>query len=189
MNVNDPLDFTSPHFNASKALTDKDASQRLPCPNAKTFNNLDEYYKKTFQRQIPIGQRSSSFKIDRQFTEEQKAACLKPVATSDGNDHLTNVLTNMKREVGPLTLLSNCLGKRIKVLIRRRKVGPLLSQFAWLSALLIAFDKHFNLVIYDVDETIRIKRVTSTQTTFETKERHSKKLFVRGDNVILVSLN
>jgi small nuclear ribonucleoprotein (snRNP)-like protein len=185
MSDNDPIDFTSPQFDAAKALADSNAAKRLPCPNAKTFNNLDQYFQKTFKKQVPIHQRTTT--IDRQFTEQQKIACLKPVRES--NRQHTNVLSKMNRESGPLTLLSNRLGKRVRILIRRRKVGPLLSQFAWLNALLAAFDKHLNLVIYDVDEMIRIKHVKSTGITFDKRERHSKQLFVRGDNVIIVSLN
>ena len=181
---NEKLNFLSPQFDASVALTEASCTARLPCPNAKTFNNIDEYFNKTFKKQpddkSQITHDDNGVPV-RKFTQEQIASVVKPkVEWKDPG----NVLTLMKCQNGPMSVLQQCVGKRIRVLLRRRKLGDSGNHFAWLSALLIAYDKHMNLVIYDVDEIIGLHRKMTNDSALA---KHSKKLFVRGDNIIIIS--
>ncbi|RWS13035.1 U7 snRNA-associated Sm-like protein LSm11 [Dinothrombium tinctorium] len=176
----DSLNFESEQFDALKALHAEDQQLMIPVPNAKVFNNLDEYSRKSFgNASIAVHSSQSSLKREsfrRLFTAEQMAT----VSTKTWKEP-PNVLSKMQQRIGPLSLLTKCLNKRTKVLIRRRRRTENESErFFWLTALLIAFDKHFNLVLYDVDEKCESK--------CDLTERHFNKLFVRGDNVVLVCL-
>lgn len=182
------FDFTGESFDAQAVLRDKERGLKgLPCPTAKTFNNLDEYSKKTFKKTAAISQRRDA-QPERKFTSEQVAACVKPERVI--RDQKT-VLTSMQSQSGPLQLLTRSLGHRIRIRIRRRKAGPPGSQFASLTGLLVAFDKHFNLILSDVDEVISLmshKSPGMRQECVQRKDRHVSRLFVRGDSVVIVSL-
>lgn len=181
-------DFTAETFDASIALHDRENGLKsLPCPNAKTFNNLDEYSNKTFKKTPVLNQRREP-EPERKFTAEQVAACARPERPER---EVKTVLTRMQSATGPLHLLTRSMGLRIMVRIRRRKAGPPGAQFACLTGLLVAFDKHFNLILRDVDEVIRLmshKDQGVRQECIHQKERHVNRLFVRGDSVVIVSL-
>jgi len=193
--TNPSLDLTSKNFDASTALGDHKTRQEvlslLPCPSAKTFNNLNEYSIKTFKKDVcPVT--PSSLPLQRQFTQEQVDA----VKAVKKRKPMSNVLTRMQCLVkccGPMHVLHQSIGRRILILIRRRKFGPPDSQFSWLSALLVAFDRHQNLVLHDVLETVsklRPKSETRLQSEQEKgrRKRHFKRLFVRGDSIQVVSM-
>jgi small nuclear ribonucleoprotein (snRNP)-like protein len=96
------------------------------------------------------------------------------------------------KSCGPIHLLHEAQGKRVRILIRRRKFGPSDSQFSWMTALLIAFDKHHNVILHDVDEFISKK--SSVMTTLheddkEKRKRHIKRVFLRGDNIQIISID
>jgi len=180
------LDFTSSAFDPVEALSNYlTAIKFLPCPNVKTFNNLDEYSKKTFKRQEDQPCEVPGAQPRRQFTAEQRAACANRIRSAQPS---STVLTRMENVSGPLDLFHRAKGLRIKLLIRRKKGGPEDSQFSWLSALLIAFDKHFNLILNDVDEVISVHRDRLlSNDSRQQRHRHCHRLFVRGDSVVIVS--
>ena len=107
------------------------------------------------------------------------------VSTQPKRRELPTVLTRMKGAIrGPNNLLLKCLNKRIKVLIRRRRSVKLFSErFGWVSGLLIAFDKHHNLCMTDVDE--KYQRLDQNNETIDVCN-HMKQLFIRGDNVVVI---
>ena len=182
------FDFMGESFDPEAVLRDREKGLKgLPCPNAKTFNNLNEYSNKTFKKTATVSQRREA-EPERKFTAEQVAACVRPERVVREQK---TVLTRMQSQTGPLQLLSRSLGLRIRIRIRRRKAGPPGSQFACLTGLLIAFDKHFNLILSDVDEVISLmshKRPGVAQECVQQKDRHVSRLFVRGDSVLIVSL-
>ena len=181
--VQDKLDFTGPLFDPVFALQNtKQALQSLPCKNAKTFNNLDEYHKKTFVRNVNNPKEEPVGEPERKFTQQQIDACSKPskFKWKDPPD----IVSKMDKSTGPLSLLKNCLGQRVRLSIRRRKFGPQLSQCEEVFGQLVAFDRHLNLILLDVDRVINIKRKGGT---IEKRERHTNQLFLRGDNIIYVA--
>lgn len=193
----DPYDFVSESFDAVLCLKNpRVALPKLPYPNAKIFNNLDEYYKKTFKRSQSMTGKKLSLAApeysmpDRKFTAQQISECsLNKIKYNQSKKEFKepkNVLTI--NSTGPQSLLSKCMGKRIRLMIRRRRGGPLLSQFSWISCLLVSYDKHFNLIVFDSDEVIQYKKGHSDNCCIQKLERHSSKLFIRGDNLVLISL-
>ena len=172
------LDFTGPLFDPDYALQTPDhALQTIPCKNAKTFNNLDEYYKKTFVKNVTNlkPQEVVVVEPDRKFTEQQIESCKRKNTWKDPPD----VLNRMRKAMGPLSLLNKSLGQKVDVFIRRRKLGPVSSHYEKVCGLLLAFDKHVNVILQDVDRTVIIND--------QKRERHSNKLFIRGDNIIYVA--
>lgn len=173
------LDFTSSKFDPNVALQNvNEALACLPCKNAKTFNNLDEYYKKTFVKSVVTSkQKQVIVEPDRKFTPQQIEACKRP---SNSNwKESPDVINRMSKAVGPLSLLKKLLGQRIKLSIRRRKIGPVNSHYEQVSGQLVSFDKHLNLILLDVDRVVLMGK--------EKKERHCDQLFLRGDNIIYVT--
>ena len=204
------IDLTSRKFNPKAALSSSHRQQVLsclPCPSAKTFNNIAEYSSKTFGKKAVSKSSVTDVPLERKFTQEQIEAC-RPRERKVRE--YTTVLTRMKcpnqvvsypeekkeplkegntTSCGPMHVLHESVGKRIKVLIRRRKFGPKDCQFSWLTAQLIAFDKHHNLILNDIDEVVT---KCSSTTTFEdqeklTRKRHLKRMFLRGDSVQIIS--
>lgn len=182
------FDFIGESFDAEAVLRNREKGLKcLPCPNAKTFNNLNEYSNKTFKK-TATGSQHREPEPQRKFTAEQVAACVRPERVVREQK---TVLNQMQTQSGPLQLLSRSIGLRIRIQIRRRKAGPPGSQFACLTGMLVAFDKHFNLILSDVDEVIRLmshKETGVAQQCIQQKERHVSRLFVRGDSVVIVSL-
>mmetsp|Transcript_3429 Transcript_3429/g.4666 ORF Transcript_3429/g.4666 Transcript_3429/m.4666 type:complete len:141 (-) Transcript_3429:248-670(-) len=85
------------------------------------------------------------------------------------------------RIYGPLSVLRNLFieKKRARVLIRgvkRVKVK--------VTGYLRAFDKHCNMILFDVLETSAL-RLAETPL----KSRHMNQLFIRGENVVVVSVD
>jgi small nuclear ribonucleoprotein (snRNP)-like protein len=177
-------DLESETFDAKSSLLNDEIQVLLPIPNAQTFNNIDEYYMKTFgkintEKQLPSNSKQSLEPIERTLKIVESVSIHK-------RKELQTVLTKMRPTKGPNFLLYRALNNRIKVMIRRRKKVELFSnRFGYINGLLIAFDKHYNLALTDCDETY--------STINQNKEKvdvinHIKQLFIRGDNVVLISL-
>jgi len=88
-----------------------------------------------------------------------------------------------RNSLGPLSLVKSCFveKKRVKVWIR----GAVTVK-GTCTGFVIAFDKHLNLVLMDVEEVVRKPRAKYSKH-METKTRHIPQLFIKGDNVVMVS--
>ena len=186
------VDFESESFDPNAALSSDDDSIKLPVPNAKIFNNLDEYFLKSFSQIKSLKPPKSPPKeIKRNFDRILIASGSQSSSASQSSlrrRELPTILTRMKQSSGPMSILYKSLNNRINILIRRRKASPIFSgRFARLNGLLIAFDKHCNLVMSDVDEKYQ-KYKSKTDLTVVHVNNHVNQLFIRGDNVILISL-
>lgn len=176
------FDFTSEHFQARDALAHPTESlSRLPEPRAKLFNNISEYANKTFKKSaIEACSKKSKVDLDppvieRKFTQEQ----INALVPTKKPKQPENVLTLMEKVEGPLALLKRSLGKTVRVLMMKRKsCHKSRLKVSWISARLIAFDKHFNLILHNVIESVP----ESTQDVCD-------RLFLRGDSVVAVSSN
>lgn len=82
-----------------------------------------------------------------------------------------------KFEVGPLSLLTNCVRDNAQVIVSCRNSRKLLGRVR-------AFDRHCNLVMESVREVWPESNKKGAVPV--TRDRFIPKLFVRGDSVILV---
>ena len=179
------FDFTSEHFKPLDALANpQKALPNLPEPKARTFNNISEYANKTFKKSTSIQASSSSSssskssnllqpEIQRKFTQEQ----INSLVPTKKHKQLDNVLTLMDKADGPLLLLKRSLGQIVRILVMKFKSASASKlRVSWMTARLIAFDKHFNLILHDVIEN-----------SMDGLESKIDQLFLRGDSVILIS--
>ncbi|XP_015789411.1 U7 snRNA-associated Sm-like protein LSm11 [Tetranychus urticae] len=204
------LDFESDKFDPLTVLTADVKLLTIPDPKAKTYNHLEEYERKSGAKQLgllgEIEQGTSSkaatvsstevklfddgLKFNRKAREEELKKTLTPVVRSKKNQK--SVLSIMNSDVaGPVAFLFKCVNQRVKVVIRRRRiVFQNHDQYAHLFGNLVAFDKHYNLVLSDVVERISLKSDDKNieKNLPQNKRRTFKTIFIRGSNVIFVSL-
>lgn len=174
------FDFTSEHFRAQDALSHPaEGLNNLPEPRAKLFNNISEYANKTFKKSAieACSKKSNSTLsqpvIERKFTQEQIDALVPTKKPKEPE----NVLTLMDKVEGPLALLKRSLGQTVRILVMKKKSSQASRlRVSWVSARLIAFDKHFNLILHNVIEVIP-----------SVSQEACDRLFLRGDSVIAVS--
>jgi small nuclear ribonucleoprotein (snRNP)-like protein len=83
------------------------------------------------------------------------------------------------RKEGPLALLKKLFAERHRVRIVLRRTHGIRGHC---DGLLLAFDKHCNMVLLDVDETYREQGDHHGRV----RQRHLKQVFVRGEHVVLV---
>jgi len=133
---------------------------------------------------------------------------LVPVRNPRPKRVLSNVLTRMQNVTGPLSVLFNCMERRVRIKVFTRNMAGVRG---YCVAFLAAFDKHWNLALEDVHEVwTRRKRnkvpalgepsavtrrvmqprvvVLRTERKTEVCERHVNQLLVRGEHVALVSV-
>ena len=176
-------DLESEAFDAQTSLSSGVDQVVIPVPNAHTFNNIEEYFSKSFgkmnaSKHLPSISGSKVPVIERTLK-------LIPCTSVHPRRELPTILTRMRGAVsGPNSLLLKSLNKRIKVLIRRRKSVKLFSErFGWITGLLIAFDKHHNLCMTDVDEKYQ---KLDQNNEIKDVNNYVKQLFIRGDNIVLI---
>ncbi|CAG2165078.1 unnamed protein product [Oppiella nova] len=122
-------DLESQAFDAKTSLLWDTDQVMIPVAGAKIFNNIDEYFQKSFGK-------SKAFKhlpSVRDTTHEppiKRTLVFEPSVSTHKRRELQTVLTKMKTTAakGPNGLLLKCLNNRIKVLIRRRKSVKLFSE-------------------------------------------------------------
>ena len=103
---------------------------------------------------------------------------------SGSNEETRRRLTPEEREAqdledfknGPLKILTESVKNQNKVLVSLRNNKKLIGRVK-------AFDRHFNMVLVDVKEMWTEKGKDAKMVD---KDRYIKKMFLRGDNIILV---
>lgn len=87
-------------------------------------------------------------------------------------------------DVGPLSILKRAVEKEKQVLINVRNNKKLLANVK-------AFDRHCNMVLYNVTEMwVDIAKTASADRPHrQDRSRFISKMFLRGDSVIIVLLN
>ena len=187
------LDILSNEFDPLAALYCKDISMiKNIVPNAPTLDNVEvfaaRYNKKCTQNKaVSKGDASSSKKAsakseenivvpNRKFTAEQ-------MPVQGRAKEFSNVLKFMKKQGengGPMAALQNCIdtGRRIKVFIRGidRMRGYCVGG-------IVAFDKHWNFAMVDVDEVYERKRIRKAAPIADEKlNLQFKRLECKNDN-------
>lgn len=159
---------------------DDNISVKIPVPNAIVFNNLDEYYKNAFNK------KNAEQKIKNKNAGNPSNKVRENIAfniKSKGRPKLPDVIQKMNNQ-GPLSILYTSIKRQIKVLIRRKKLCSFNERFVWLTGELVAFDKHFNIILKNSLETYRKK--TSAVDQYRIINKKSEQTFIRGDNVVII---
>ena len=158
------MDFLSDDFNPELVLQMPEDAIELPVPNAKIFNNLDEYALKSFPSKKPsataAGAESKQTDLDilrRQHEIKERMKGQIEVLSS-------KKWRNEDREVKTVLNLMECdesglgklLNKRLRIFVRRRRKSKHpCERYACLFGQLMFFDKHWNLILSDVSETMQ----------------------------------
>ncbi|KAL4240649.1 U7 snRNA-associated Sm-like protein Lsm11 [Mactra antiquata] len=177
--VPDYLDWRASNFDPLRAIYD----DRTPIPNvpgAKQFNNIAEFenflegkdsksQKKKRQAQEP----EPGMQTVRASAKEEEAARKAALTAKYGGPaerssihakytRVRNVLTRMEGfKKGPFSLMRRCVEERLRVIVVVRAAVAIRSRCR---GYIVAFDKHFNMALMDVDEKM-IKPVCRKRTT------------------------
>jgi small nuclear ribonucleoprotein (snRNP)-like protein len=144
----DSLDVTSDSFDPLAAIY---SNECVPDPSAPVLNNVEAFISKYSGRGRGQPQKKRTeiqpgvSKPQRQFTKEQM-----PVPGKNKYKEKTLVAYMEKQKEGPMSVLQSCIekGQRVKVTVRK-----LDGVRGTCIGFLVAFDKHWNLALVDVDET------------------------------------
>jgi small nuclear ribonucleoprotein (snRNP)-like protein len=113
-------------------------------------------------------------------------------------EHAVEVIASRFKEKGPLSVLYRALheNKRIKIVTRNER-----GVRGCMECNISAFDKYFNFVAYDIEETysVRVKKEkeyvngrgetkTRRRRVIEQRERKVSQMFLRGECVVLVAM-
>ncbi|KAK3089555.1 hypothetical protein FSP39_004579 [Pinctada imbricata] len=155
------LDIMSPNFKPIKALYSEDEID-LPSKDVTQFNNIAEY--ESFMKRKDRGNPGNVSKPTDTEVPKKKSSSghtKTKEMTSFQDENLRrrrermnrNVLTRMETlEKGPLSLLRRCVQEKLLVKVWTRGAVELRGMC---KGYIVAFDKHFNLAMIDVDELFR----------------------------------
>jgi len=171
--VGSALDVFSDGFDPAQAIYNPDFV--FPDPDAPVCDNVETFIKRYEQGGVAGGsaqrpstaghQRHQSAKkssdhqgsekqqpLTRQFTAEQMPH-VKPTRKQLPN--VLNYMEKTKAKGGPMSVLSQCVQQRKKVKVYVRGIDRIRGHAV---GFLVAFDKHWNLALVDVEETWTRKR-------------------------------
>ncbi|CAH1373356.1 hypothetical protein MTP99_014763 [Tenebrio molitor] len=201
---NPKLDFFSEQFDPLLAL--RTPNIVVPVINAKTYDNIYKYKSmvegKPEQKKKPARPPEEA-PIERRWLPHQLPIPSKKKRIDK------NVFTRMERVVGPLEFLKKCREKRCRIKVWTRHSHDIRG---YCIAYLVAFDKHWNLALEDVEEVwTRPKRrkipaldgarfdlkfrpkvlpppikIVETTNKTETCSRHVGQLLLRGEHVAFI---
>ena len=204
---NSQLDIYSSDFNATKALQ----ARKIIAPTqtadySDNLNSLKKHYFSTgafdstlltqVRRSIPIKKPVTHEVIEKEKSkihvfDEIAAAAIKPMKAKSGE------MTTINEDINPpIYLIYQFMQGNIRVCVTiRRKSGVR----GCLKGYIKAFDKHFNLLLADVDEeyipvTKAAKRKLklgvlsffNPRNSHVVLKRHLPQLLVRGDNIVVI---
>ncbi|XP_063603977.1 U7 snRNA-associated Sm-like protein LSm11 [Penaeus indicus] len=156
----DELDFLSESFNPEKVLSSTETE--VPVPEAEEYEDLNALrnvvHSQTFNvvRELPgvyghggIPKAAvNTGPVERKFTEDQG------LLQSRGPRRRRNVISRMQEMKGPLAVLRRCKEENIRVKVYTRNQSEVRGV---LTGFVVAFDKHWNLALRDVDEVFQKK--------------------------------
>ena len=206
--MSDKLDHTSTAFDPLLSIY---SNEEVPDQSAPIFNNVEEFVKKYEDQHLdqkPSTSKSSKKKevsasssSSRQFTAEQM-----PVQGPKKKEK--NLLTYMESQKnGPMAILQKCVANQTRIKVQVRKLDGIRGTC---TGTLVAFDKHWNLAMMDVDETFNRRRnprpeidhdkkfpktekvgdstirVLKIRRSTELCQRHVPQIVLRGEHVALV---
>ncbi|XP_050393686.2 U7 snRNA-associated Sm-like protein LSm11 [Patella vulgata] len=159
------VDVLSPDFDPLSALYSRDVV--IPYPEVQVFSTLSEYEKKmtakpksTPENPQTSGSAGGTARMPKKAQFRQEGAAPKAMKSSSKEKKISrrppdvNILTRMeKRELkGPLNVLQKCIQERHHVRVWTRNA---VSIRGICRGYIVAFDKHFNMAMIDVDEVFK----------------------------------
>ncbi|CAI8026130.1 Small nuclear ribonucleoprotein Sm D-like protein [Geodia barretti] len=209
-NSPDPsLDFLSSQFSAEKALVTSPSKIQLPYPEVQPCDNLEQYASvvRGTSRKPPSQSAACSRGQLQEQPRKQGARAAVPLSSRQRLVRtVKSVISTMESPTsGPLCLVQRCREERVRVKVVVRHCAGVRGEC---EGTVLAFDQHLNLVLGDVSERFsplrtvangglqpRSQRRRQRHKTTPAQEpaqdggqyRHLDKLFVRGDNVVLLS--
>lgn len=198
---------------ALTCLTDCQVDVILPSPSVKACNNLEEYFyrstlnlkKSQSQSHTKSSKPQRSAKKNHSFSSEVLAVPLtrnfdRILKRRDSGDEFgsTSMFITRPKKIqqdvfykathteksSALNFLKERLGKKVKIQIRRRRKCPFISRVLDYRGKLVLYDKHMNVFLEDVIESFAYK---SSDSMVVKRARHRANLFLRGDNIIVIS--
>lgn len=217
------LDVSSDSFDPLASIYSSE--ETVPDPSAPIFNNVEEFVNK-YTKPKPLAktkvflgpkpgpstksasQTTSSLTggasgVQRRFTSEQ-------MPVKGHRKKAKNFLTFMKsQKEGPMSALARAVETQNRIQVKIRKLDGIRGTC---TGVLVAFDKHWNLALVDVDETFnRLRRprpdidndfkdrnrervgesivqVLKIRRNTELCQRHISQIVLRGEHVALVQI-
>jgi len=206
----------SEQLNASSDSFDPLASiysseESVPDPSAPIFNNVEEFVNKytkpkpgpSTKSAFPTTSSTGESGVQRRFTPDQ-------MPVKGHRKKAKNFLTYMKsQKEGPMSALARSVETQTRISVKIRKLDGIRGTC---TGVLVAFDKHWNLAMVDVDETFnRLRRprsdidndfkdqnrervgesvvqVLKIRRNTELCQRHIAQIVLRGEHVALVQI-
>ncbi|CAB4054946.1 unnamed protein product [Lepeophtheirus salmonis] len=152
--------------------------KKVPDPSAPVLDNVDKFVsvvekKRTNHKPQKVKQEEPSTSFERNFKPEQMPIQGKP--RKDG----PNVWQFMDKVKGPLSLLKKAREEQLRIRVYTRGVNYLRG---FMTGYLLAFDKHWNLALIDVDEVFKKRR-------FPKKPRPKDTEFDNETNMKIIKTN
>eukprot|EP00250_Pteridium_aquilinum_P029773 c40102_g1_i1 orf=210-944(+) len=147
------LDFFSPDFDALKALHAKDLAP--PNPRVRPLDNLSSC-RRILPEEIPESIINAPAKVPRsaesilaqERAKAHKSTILQKAAERERQVKIFDKIAE-KLKHGPVGLLAECYQHKLRVKVWTRHTHGVRGS---LTGFLLAFDKHLNLVLRDIDE-------------------------------------
>ena len=202
------LDLSSDSFDPLESIY---GSNDLPDPSAPILDNVEAFIKKMEGKGRAINKKKpdqpeASTSFTRRFTADQMPVPGKRRPTK-------NIKTFMDKQTkGPFSALQKCVQEGRKIKVSTRKLNGVRGTCI---GILVAFDKHWNLAMQDVDETYNrprypkpealmpdnhdprhqtekmgesVIRVLKRRRNTELCARHVPQIVLRGEQVALVQV-
>lgn len=181
---NPQLDVCSAHFNPAVALHDSAALKYLPL-KVKPLDSIqqcrfllppsDPNYKALKKRRVNVDSRPAP--AEEKGGSEVKQSCkVKRVS-------LFSEIADKYKE-GPLSLLWLCYKNHWKIEVVIRSARSIRGSC---TGFIMGFDKHFNMLLLDVEEKFTPISARSTDSKESgVRVRYYRQLLLKGDNVVLV---
>ncbi|KAK6170515.1 hypothetical protein SNE40_018891 [Patella caerulea] len=158
------VDVLSPDFDPLSALYSRDVV--IPYPEVQVFNTLYEYERKMTTKQKstpenpqPSGSAVGTARMPKKTQFRQEGAAPKAMKSSSQGKKISrpqavNILTRMEKKdlKGPLNVLQKCIQEKHHVRVWTRNA---VSIRGICRGYIVAFDKHFNMAMIDVDEVFK----------------------------------
>lgn len=194
------LDFTSPNFDAEAVLASSQQEIVRCNPFVQNSTLLDHIDK--FRSHLPPCDPLHRVLVSKRKEAADNSTTVKRPRTLPAFAALAE-----QSAKGPLSLLHNAFQKRLRVRVLIRYVN---SCRGTLTGFLVAFDKHMNMILRDVDEVYTPRHTDESSSTsnverelkrrqraiadssgrsseeWSMRQRHMRQILVRGDNVVIV---
>ncbi|KAH7294044.1 hypothetical protein KP509_28G054000 [Ceratopteris richardii] len=153
------IDFFSADFNPLKALSTKDLAP--PNPRVRPLDNLSAC-RRILPKEVPESiinapakaPRSAESILAQERAKAHKSNLLKKAVERERQTKILDKIAEKAKE-GPIGLLAECYQKKSKVKVWTRHTHGVRGT---LTGFIIAFDKHLNLVLRDIDEEYSVRR-------------------------------